>query len=155
MKDKSYPFQFAEGCMYNYLENVAKVEALRDELRALDRVTVKVQKYEEQNTPCGFVDNIPDRLIHIDALESLILDLERHTRPIGRLLVDLESPYNLSPERQQMLGILRVRYFGKNTWERAVTFLRMSHGTFGERRKQLVELAIVYLGLREKQKVLC
>ena len=124
--EPAFPFKFAESCMYNYLENVARIEALRDELKILDKRTVKVQKYEEHLSPRGYIENVPERLFKIDALEALIKDIERYTSPITRLLVDLESPYNLSTERQGLLGILQVRYLHKNTWERTLNHLEIS-----------------------------
>jgi hypothetical protein len=134
--------------MYNYLENVARAKALRDELKIADMETsVRGQSYGERIAPNGYVDNVPARILKIDMLESLILGLERWTKPIGRLIADLESPYNLSPERQDMLGILCIRYLHGNTWDRTISYLRMSHGTFGIRRRQLVFLAAKYLGL--------
>lgn len=154
MKDKTYPFQFAESCMFNYLENAARVEALRDELRAVDRLSsAKIQQYEERIPCTGYVDNVSSRTLQIDALESLIADLERHVNPITRLLHDLESPFNLSPERKEMLRILQVRYLHKNTWDRTVAFLKMRRETFAERRKDLVWLAIRYLGIKDRSKV--
>jgi hypothetical protein len=138
--------------MYNYLENVARLEVLRDDLRALDAVTVRGQNYEERTAPDGYIDNIPGRILKIDALESLIAGIERRTKPVARLIADLESPYNLSPERQDMLGILRVRYLHRNTWDRTISHLKMRRETFIERRKQLVQMAIRYLGLESRPK---
>jgi hypothetical protein len=148
MKETNHRFQLAESCMYNYLENVARVAALRDELKLVDMETsVRGQSYEERTAPDGYVDNIPARILKIDTLESLIKGLERWTKPIERLIADLESPYNLSPERQEMLGILRIKYLHGNTWDRTIEHLNMRRETFIERRKQLVFTAIQYLGL--------
>jgi hypothetical protein len=133
--------------MYHYLENVARIEALRDELKVVDASTVGAQSYEERTAPDGYIDNIPGRILKIDMLESLIAGLERWTKPITRLIADLESPYNLSPERQDMLGILRVRYLHGNTWDRTTEYLKMRKETFVERRKQLVHIAVRYLAL--------
>jgi hypothetical protein len=141
-----YDFKSAESCMYHHLENLARIEALRDELRIVDAMSsVKIQNYEFQpGAPDGYIDNIPIRIMKIDALESLILGLERWTKPMTRLIADLESPYS-SPERQEMLGILRFRYLGGNTWTRTEGLLEMSHATFLERRKELVRMAMGYI----------
>jgi hypothetical protein len=134
--------------MYNYLENVARLEALRNELRLTKMETpVRVQSYEERTAPDGYVDNFPPRILKIDMLEFLITDLERWTEPIGNLIADLENPCNLSPKRQEMLQILRVRYLHGNTWSRTVEHLKMTRNTFIERRKRLVLTVIQYLGL--------
>ena len=45
--DDNFGFRFAERCLYDYLENVARLEALRVELRALDSLSsVRVQTYD-------------------------------------------------------------------------------------------------------------
>jgi hypothetical protein len=144
VKEKTYPFQFAESCMYNYLENVARVEALRDDLKVVDSSTV-VQNYGEHTAPDGYTDSVPARMLKIDMLESLIIGLERWTNPITRVITDLESKYNLSPKRQEMLEILKIRYLGGNTWERTIECLKINRRTFIKRREQLVAMVIRYM----------
>ena len=149
IEDISQPFKFAESCMFQYLENLARIEALRDDLKMVDmQSSVKIQSYEEYSPTVGYIDNIPVRLMKIDMLESLIAGLERWTKPITRLLNDLDSPYNVSPERQDLLNILRIRYIHRNTWDRSLEYLKMRRETFSERRKRLVEMAIGYMGLK-------
>ena len=147
MSDINRPFKFAESCMFRYLGNLARIKALQEDLKIVEaQSSVKVQNYEERSSPDGYIDNIPGRILKIDALENLIADLERWTKPITRLLSDLESPYS-SPERQEMLEIMRMRYISDYPWDRCADRLKMSRTTFFVRRKQLVELVISYMGL--------
>ena len=141
-------FSRAESCMYRYLENLARIEALRDDLKIVDSMSsVKAQNYDVRTINSdGYIDNIPIRIMKIDALESLIVKIERWTKPITRLISDLGISY-ASPERQEMLGILRFKYLGGNTWTRTEDLLNMRHATFLERRGELVRMAISYMVL--------
>ena len=38
--DISHPFKFAESCMFHYLENLARIEALRDDLKMVGNYSV-------------------------------------------------------------------------------------------------------------------
>jgi len=137
--------------MFSYLKNLARIKALRADLKILDmQSSVKVQSYEEYQSTTGYIDNIPIRILKIDTLEGLIAGVERWTGPITDLLNDLDSPYNISSERQDLLGILRVRYIYGNTWDRSLEYLKMSKERFIERRRQLVEMAIGYMGLEAR-----
>ena len=137
--------------MFHYLENLARIESLRDDLKMADmQSSLKTPNYGGYSPTMGYIDNIPGRILKIDMLESLIIGLERWTKPITRLLNDLGSPYNVSPERQDLLGVLRIRYLYGNTWDKSVEYLKMSRKTFSERRTQLVELAIGYTGLKAR-----
>jgi hypothetical protein len=147
MNSISNPFKTAESCMFGYLENLARLDALRDDLRLADaRSSLKTPNYDGYATARGYADNIPGRVLKIDMLESLIIGLERRTKPIARLLRDLESPYS-SSKRREMLGILRTRYMHNNTQEQTVDYLKMSKTCYLDRRKQLVRLAVRYMGL--------
>jgi hypothetical protein len=141
-------FSRAESCMYHYLENLARIKALRDDLKIVDAMSsLKTQDYDARpGESGGFIDNIPIRIMKISALESLICGLERYTNPVARLIADLELPCS-APERQEMLEILRFRYFGGNTWARTEELLNMSHATLLERRAKLVHMAIGYMAL--------
>ena len=147
--DISKPFKFAESCMFQYLRNTARIESLRDDLKMVDmQSSIKSPIYDEYHPTVGYIDNIPVRIMKIDMLEGMIAGLERWTKPITRLLNDLDSPYNISPERQDLGGILRIRYIYGNTWEKSLEYLKMPKVRFLERRRQLVEMAIGYMGLK-------
>lgn len=149
MTEREYPFRFAERCLYDYLENVARLEALRVELRALDAMSsVRVQTYDGIPGNGEPHDAVSVRLEKIEKVEQNILSLERRTRPVEMLLADLSSPYVLEPARKEMLEILRLRYLYGNTWGRAMDELRIPQTTFARRRRDLVDMAGRYLGVK-------
>lgn len=146
MTECEYPFRFAERCLYDYKENVARLEALRVELRALDAMSsVRVQTYGGIPGNGEPQDAVSARLEKIEKVEQNILSLERRTRPVEMLLADLSSPYVLEPARKEMLEILRLRYLHTNTWERVMESLKMGKATFVRRRRELVDMAVRYL----------
>ena len=147
MKDISCPFKFAESCMFRYLENLAKIEELRNDLRFADtQSSVKVQNYEGYSVTNGYIDNVPKRILTIDAIEILIANFERRTKPITRLLNDLDNPYS-SPKRRDLLNILRFRYIHNNTQDITMSHLKMSKYRYSTRRNQLVEMVMEYMTL--------
>ena len=139
-------FGRAESCMYNYLENIARIEALRDALKIVDLMgSAKIQNYDAQPSAAGgHTDDVSRRIEKIEMFECLIRKTERWTKPITRLICDLEAPYS-SPERKEMLGILRFKYLGGNTWDRTEGLLKMNRTTVYERREALVRMAIQYI----------
>lgn len=144
--DDNFGFRFAERCLYDYLENVARLEALRVELRALDSLSsVRVQKYDGIPGNGEPQDTVSARLEKLERIEQHILSLERRTRPVEMLLADLSSPYVLEPARKEMLEILRLRYLHANTWERVMSILKIGKATFLRRRRELVDMAVRYL----------
>lgn len=146
MTDNDFRFRFAERCLYDYLENVARLEALRVELRALDALSsVRGLSYDGALGGGEPYDAVSARLEKIERVEQNILFLERRTRPVERLLADLSSPYVLEPARKEMLEILRLRYLHANTWERVMESLQMGKTTFMRRRRELVDMAVRYL----------
>ena len=89
MTEREYPFRFAERCLYEYLENVARLEVLRTDLKVLDAVSsVKVQTYDGVPGSGSPSDAVSARLERIERVEQDILYWERRTKPIGRLLND-------------------------------------------------------------------
>ena len=147
INDIANPFKFVEVCMFRYLENLAKIEGLRSSLKIADKQSsLKTQNYEVNSAPAGYIDNIPSRVLTIDAIETLIAALEWRTSPITRLLNDLDDPRS-SPKRLEMLGILRTRYLLDNTQEKTREYLKMSKRCYLVRRKRLVETVINYMGL--------
>lgn len=144
--DDNFGFRFAERCLYDYKTNVARLEALRVELRALDSLSsVRVQTYDGIPGNGEPQDVVSARLVKIERVEQNILFLERRTRPVEMLLADLSSPYVLEPARKEMLEILRLRYLHANTWERVMSILKIGKATFLRRRRELIDMAVRYL----------
>jgi len=149
MTEREYPFRFAERCLYDYLENVARLEALRTDLKVLDAISsVKVQNYD--GTPgSGYPsDSVSGRLQRIERVEEDILYLERRTLPIRRLYDDLRAGYVLEGSPKTTLRrILELFYLGENTWQATAEELGLSRASFFRKKEELVRLSIRYLGL--------
>ena len=146
--DDNFGFRFAERCLYDYKTNVARLEVLRADLRTLDALSsAKGQAYDA--LPClGYLrDAVSARLERIENLEEDIRYLERRTEPIRRLYDDLRAGYVLEGSPKTILrGILELFYLGENTWQATAEELGLGRTSFFEKRKELVELAIRYLG---------
>jgi hypothetical protein len=148
MTEREYPFRFAERCLYDYLENVARLEVLRTDLRMLDAASsVKVQNYDGVPGSGYPSDSVSGRLQRIEKVEEDILHLERRTLPIRRLYNDLRENYVLADSPKMILrGILELFYLGENTWQATAEELGLSRMSFFRRRNELVALSLRYLG---------
>ena len=148
MTDNDFRFRFAERCLYDYKTNVAQLEVLRADLKVLDAASsVNGQTYDA--LPClGYLrDAVSARLERIENLEEDIRYLERKTEPIRRLYDDLRAGYVLEGSPKTILrGILELFYLGENTWQATAEELGLGRTSFFEKRKELVELTIRYLG---------
>lgn len=148
MTDNDFRFRFAERCLYDYLENVARLEVLRADLKVLDAASsVNGQNYD--GLPClGYLrDAVSARLERIENLEEDIRYLERKTEPIRRLYDDLRAGYVLEGSPKTTLRrILELFYLGENTWQATAEELRLSRMSFFRRRNELVGLSLRYLG---------
>ena len=141
-------FRRAEGYLYGYKANVARLEVLRTDLKVLDALSsVGAQRYDAPPSEGG-ADPVSARLERIEKVEADILHLERWTRPIERLMEDLGSPFVLEGSvKRELLAILKLHYLGGNTWGRTVDELSLGRTTFFQRKKELVQTAARYLGL--------
>jgi hypothetical protein len=150
MTEREYPFRFAERCLYDYLENVARLEVLHTELKTLDAMSsARGQTYDGVPGSGSPSDAVSARLERIERVEQDILHWERRTKPIGRLLNDLESPDVLEDSpKVELLKILRLRYFGLNTWRRVQDAVGLGESTFARRRRELVDMAGRYLAVK-------
>ena len=148
MTDNDFRFRFAERCLYDYKTNVARLEVLQADLKVLDAASsVNGQNYD--GLPClGYLrDAVSARLERIENLEEDIRYLERRTEPIRRLYDDLGAGYVLEGSPKTILrGILELFYLGENTWQATAEELGLGRTSFFEKRKELVELTIRYLG---------
>ena len=143
-------FEFAERWLYDYLENVARLDVLRSELKTMDAMSsASGQTYGGASGADYPSDAVSTRLERIERVEQDILHCERRTKPIERLLNDLESPDVLegSP-KVELLKILRLRYFGLNAWRRVQDAVGVGRSTFARRRRELVDMAGRYLALK-------
>ena len=66
------PFRFAERCLYNYQQNLSKIETLRERLESSRGSVVKAQSYEPV-FPGGDVSRpVEERAVKICDLEGQI-----------------------------------------------------------------------------------
>ena len=141
------PFRFAEGCLYNYQENLARLDRLRTDLAKVSSRTVT--NYEAEGHAAGtHSDPVLKCVQQREALEGEIAGLERRTEPVTRLIADLESPYVLEGSPKAVLAkILRMCYFAGNPKEQVALHLHLDRRRIYEKRDELVKLAIKYMGL--------
>ena len=92
--DDNFGFRFAERCLYDYLENVARLEALRVELRALDSLSsVRVQTYDGIPGNGEPQDTVSACLEKLERIEQYMLLLScENFLPLKRFLQHLECP---------------------------------------------------------------
>lgn len=149
MTEREYPFRFAERCLYDYKANVARLEAMRTNLRVLDAASsVKGQNYDGIPGSGYPSDSVSGRLQRIEKVEEDILHIERRTLPIRRLYDDLRENYVLEDSSKMVLrGILELFYFGENTWQATAHELGLGRASFFRKKEELVRLSIRYLGL--------
>ena len=149
MKEKD-KFRYAEKCLYEYKRNMACLKVLREDLRVEEAGTdVHAQNYQYQFCFTGEPSNpVELRQMKIESLQGRIRTLERWTKPITELIVDLTSPDVLNGSNNAvMMEILRLLYFGGNTPDAIVEELKIARSTFFKRRRQLVYVVITYLAL--------
>ena len=110
---------------------------------------VHAQNYERTLDFTGEPSNpVESRQMKIESLQGRIRTLERWTKPITELIVDLTSPDVLNGSNNAvMMEILRLLYFGGNTPDAIVEELKIARSTFFKRRRQLVYVVITYLAL--------
>ena len=146
-KEHRSHFRRAEYCMYNYKAKCAGLESMRLKLKELERSgSVHAQSYEA-NPIGGVSDPVAQRAVKITELESKIIKLEAETRPISRLINDLNGPEVLAGSpNAELREILRLFYFGKNSADAVIDELGISRRRFYYSRGKLVDLAIEYFG---------
>ena len=146
-KDK---FRYAEKCLYEYKRNMAALNILRDDLRVAQADTdVHAQNYQLTFGFYGEPKNPEEaRLIKIEGIERRIQILERYTKPITKLMEDLNAPENLEgSDNKILLQILKLMYFGRNTPFAITSALNIADRTFSRKRRELVFLTIDYMAV--------
>ena len=110
---------------------------------------VHAQNYQLTFGFCGEPKNPEEaRLIKIEGIERRIQILERYTKPITKLMEDLNAPENLEgSDNEILLQILKLMYFGKNTAEAIMDELNIARRTLTRKRRELVFLTIDYVAL--------
>ena len=147
-KDK---FRYAEKCLYEYKRNLSGLKVLRDDLHvAQAMLDVHAQNYQYVLSFTGEPSSpVYNRLAKIETLEERIRYLERWTSPITQMIEDLTAPEVLEySDNKPLMDVLRLMYFGKNPPEAIIEELKMTRRTFYNRRCELVNMTMSYLGLK-------
>ena len=147
MQEKN-KFRYAEKCLYEYKRNIAALNVLREDLRVEQAGTdVHAQNYQLNFSFPGTPSNpVEMRAIKIDTLEGRIKQLERCTKPIEKMISDLDTSENLPNSNNKiLLNILKLLYFGKNTVDDIIEEMNIAKRTFSRKRRELVFLASDYL----------
>lgn len=148
MKKDKNAYQFAEKCLYEYKKNLARREILLDDLRALQKSgDVKAQQYVFNFSIRGaHSDPVEAHYMRIENLEKQIENLRRITEPITKMLRDLRGA-SFSNRKKAMLLILELYYFKGCPIEYVARKIRYGRSLFFELKRELVYLAMEYLGL--------
>ncbi len=141
-------FRHAEKCLYEYKRNLACIDILKEDLRVLKATTdVNAQNYDKpftkNNSPS---DPVAQHLIKLEQIEVRIKLLERWTKPIERLIADLSSDVLDGSKKKGLLQVLKLFYFGNNVPDPVMEELNISRRAFFRKRRELVLMAIDYLG---------
>ena len=145
MKEKD-KFRYAEKCLYGYMKNMACLKILRDDLKIQrEGNDVHAQNYERTLDFTGEPSSpVHSYVVSLETLETRIKYLERLTKPITKLVEDLDGD---SPKKADMKKILELMYFRENQPKQVMAEMKMPKRTFTRRREALVRLAIEYLGV--------
>ena len=148
-RDDKTPFQIAENCLYNYKLNLSKINTLRKKLSLLGPgSTLKAQSYEQRYSGGEPPDPVAQRTEKIDSLERRITELEIKTVPLSQMIQDLTAGCALKgSQNENMLQLLKLRYFAKGTWPQLSEQLHTSIANLKKWRNRLVASAIDYLCL--------
>ena len=140
--------KFARSCLYNYREDIARLEQKRLKLEAARRRGSYLgQEYRERpgRMSARYIDSVPGWLEEIEFLEACITDLELCVLPVQKLLQDLETT------KQDALIVYRTRYERRMSWERAKFEARDEYGigsrAFWVATDDLINRTIQYLDL--------
>ena len=137
--------------MYNYAENVKRYELLDDALRRADMAgDVHAQSYQLSFNFSEPSDPVAAHTDKIISLETQIKRLERSTKPITRLIREVDKSAGEASEFsavKDFQALLNFYYFGGCTLYDIADITKKSRRTLSSRRRKLVLKAADYLGL--------
>lgn len=148
LNEPVYPFKYAESCLYRYQEHKRRLETLRSELKYLERFSSSVgaQQYDAiPNSSSQPADRVSARLERILDLEDEIQRVQLKTVPVENLIKDLSESQD--DRKKEMFEILEMRYLQGAKWPFIADSLSMSRNNCLSLRRELVRIAISYLGL--------
>ena len=92
-------------------------------------------------------DPVQTRMMRIEKLEERIRLLERFTQPVTRLVEDLTAPYvHEGSAKAEMYSLMELYYFGQNSIASVMEALHISRKNVYNRRRELVNMAMGYMG---------
>ena len=130
---------YIERCLYDYLENVVKLYILKMELSCLMSVHGQNYNLHSGNGMSNPVLELTSRLM---LLERKINQTEQHIKAVRRLKSELIGS---DIRVQQMLSILRLRYFNHMQHNKVMRVMAVSRNTYWRRHNELLQKARKYL----------
>ena len=147
--DERTRYRYTERCMYDWLQNKARIEILSFDLRTLRQYgDVRAQGYLELTRRNGtHSDPVAEYGHECQRLEAELLRLSRITEPISRMLDDfavgLEVEYSKCVVYK---AVFEGVYSGRGTLRAVADELGISVKTCRKRRVELVRICGEYLG---------
>ena len=132
---------YVERCLWEYRDNLAVIEYLREEIAELQ--SLRVQTYEGGGVlRGGAADPVSDVCAHVLKLEQKIGQLERMTKPVTLMQ---EALLGGDIRICQLREILRRRYFEHEGKDKVISGLCVSEATYFRRCSELKQLARKYI----------
>ena len=137
MKGKGY----VEKCLWEYRQNVAMLEHLREVCQGL--MSVRGHSYEAHIA--GSVTNPVLDVTHKRLkLEARIARTELRVKPVERLNKDIANgEYNDRHIRE----VLKLRYMEHRSVDAVMDMLHISSSTYGRAKEKLLRVACSYFGI--------
>ena len=133
---------YVERCLWEYRDNLAAIEMMREEMAELQ--SLRVQTYAGGGGQAKGVaaDPVLDVCERVLKLEQKIKRLERETTPITLMQ---ETLLGSDIRICQMREILKLRYFEHESKDKVVSSLCVSEATYFRRCSELKQLARKYI----------
>ena len=141
-KDKTY--RFIERCLYNYPSNVNRQTNLKARLKTL--MSVRGHNYEA-HTANGTSDPVNETVNKRLETERKIKHLDSYIQPVKKLYECLKRDRR---KTNQMLSILKLKYFRQDKAHEIQKKLHISSSTYWRRTRELVMTAKEYFNDDEK-----
>lgn len=157
MKDKNSIFRRTEHCLYNYRDNLARLETIKMDIAALNAAaSVKAQNYNSTGAvPSGDVhDPVSERLERIQAAQDKQQRIERITLPLTRLYKELsDCDVGANAYTYGLADIFRLYYILGNVWGDVADKLNVGRSVFFKRKARLVGIAANYLDFTDEPRL--
>lgn len=156
MTEKNKIFRKTEHCLYNYRDNLARLETIKMDIDALNAAaSVKVQSYGGTGTGNGEIhDPVSERLERIQAAQDKRQRIERITLPLTRLYKELsDCDVGANAYIYGLVDIFRLYYILGNVWGDVADKLNVGRSVFFKRKARLVGIAANYLNFTDEPRL--